>query len=221
MNRIANTFQLAATILLFSCIAFGGVVNAQSDAKKGSTAKGSATKGSTSKGSDSKGSGSKAVEMKEFQVADGALTFSAPANWKKSQPKFDFIHADFTIPKAEGDERDGRLTISQVGGSLDANLNRWVDQFVNVDADNEDQMKKEKAMLNDMPVHMIKIAGTFKDGAGPFAPKTERKDYVLVGAAIEMEGGANVYIKSYGPKKTMAANAATIKKMIKKMKVNK
>ena len=87
-----------------------------------------------------------------------------------------------------------------------------------MDPTDEKQMKREKATIAGKQVHMVQMAGTFIDGAGPYAPKTERADYMLIGAAIEMEQGANIYIKSYGPKKTMAANMKTIKGMIKEMK---
>ena len=214
MSRVAISGQLvAAVILLLLC----GVSHAQSDAKNGSATKatGSAAKGSATKGSDSKKSG----PAQQFDVADGQLKFSAPGAWKKIQPKFDFYHAEFNIPKADGDEKEGRITFSQVGGSIDQNLDRWEGQFVDIDTANEEHVKKEKATISGLNVQMIRIAGTFQDGAGPFAPKTKRADYVLIGAAIEMEKGANVYIKSYGPKKTMAANAKVIKEMIKAMKV--
>ncbi len=159
------------------------------------------------------------AKAQKFDVADGQLMFAAPGDWKKITPKFDFYHAEFNIPKADGDPKEGRITFSQVGGSIKQNLDRWVGQFKGVDAGNEEQVKNETQKIAGKEVKTIMIKGTFMDGAGPMAPKTDREDYVLLGAAIEMDQGANVYIKAYGPKKTMEANQKAFKKMLMEMKV--
>ncbi|MBC8871448.1 MAG: hypothetical protein H8E44_18650 [Planctomycetes bacterium] len=45
------------------------------------------------------------------------------------QRKSAMIQAEFALPKAEGDVRDGRLTVVKAGGSIDANIRRWRHQF--------------------------------------------------------------------------------------------
>ena len=168
--------------------------------------------------SDKKGSGSKSEDHK-FSVADGKYHFVAPGAWKKVKPKFDFYHAEFNIPKVEGDEKDARITFSQVGGTIAQNLQRWVDQFKGLDEGSEDALKKMNMEIDGNKVRVIHIEGTFIDGGGrPFGPKTERENYVLMGAAIETGGGGNVYIKAYGPAKTMKKNHAQLKKMLEGMK---
>lgn len=171
--------------------------------------------------SDTATDDAKKEELQRFSVADGYLFFDAPASWKKVKPKVNFIHAEFDIPKQESDPRDGRITFSQVGGSVDANLKRWIDQFIDIDAKDEEQVKRMKQDLDGREVELIRIKGTFVDSAGgPFGPKTERKDYVLMGAAIEIEDGKDrVYIKAYGPSKTMEANHGALEKMLKSMQV--
>ena len=160
-----------------------------------------------------------ANEMQKFSVAGGWLNFSAPADWKKQKPRIDFIHADFTIPKTEGDKRDGRITFSHVGGTLEDNLARWIGQFRDVDATDEKQVKRQTKEIDGTKVHMITIQGTFLDSAGgPFGPKTAREKYVLVGAAVESDGAANVYIKAYGPENTMKANKKKIETLMAEMK---
>lgn len=158
-------------------------------------------------------------KKQKFSVADGWLNFEAPSSWKKVPPKVNFIHADFTIPKTEGDVRDGRISFSHVGGSTDANLDRWVGQFKNVDPEDTKQVEKTTKEIDGQKVHFVRISGTFLDSAGgPFGPKTERENYILVGAAVESESGTNVYIKAYGPEKTMKANKKAIGELFESMK---
>lgn len=192
-----NTCPGMLLIFLLPAVAMG-----QSDQKSGSTKK--QTKDTTQ-------------AQQRFSVADGELNFIAPGTWKKIQPKFDFFHAEFQIPKVEGDQQDGRITFSQVGGSIDANLDRWIGQFT---TDSDDAIKKESKTVEGKTVQLLMLKGTFTDGGGrPFGPKTQRENYQLIGAAIEMESGGNVYIKAYGPGKTMDANRKQIQKLIADMKV--
>ena len=140
---------------------------------------------------------------------------------EKVKPKFDFYEAEFNIPKAEGDEKDGRITFSVVGGTIDQNFERWVGQFKGLDEGDEDSLKKMNKEINGAKVQMLMLKGTFLDSkGGPFGPKTERENYMLMGAAIETgAGGSNVYIKAYGPKKTMEANHKQLKDMLEGMKI--
>ena len=57
------------------------------------------------------------------------LKISATEGWNVVQRKSAMIQAEFALPKAEGDVRDGRLTVVKAGGSIDANIRRWRHQF--------------------------------------------------------------------------------------------
>lgn len=63
------------------------------------------------------------------EVVVGAVQLKAPEGWTRKQPRSQFIAAEFALPKAEGDELDGRLTVSLAGGSVADNVKRWRDQF--------------------------------------------------------------------------------------------
>ncbi len=167
-----------------------------------------------------KADGSAAKSRQRFSVADGYLTFEAPAEWKKVKPKMDFIHADFTLPRAEGDEQDGRLTISQVGGGIEGNLKRWVGQFRDVDESDSAAVVRKTRKIDGLNVQTIRIKGVYLDSGGrPFGPKTEKEDFELFGAGIEAEGG-DVYIKAYGPQKTIQKNQQALETLLSSMKVS-
>jgi hypothetical protein len=61
------------------------------------------------------------------------------------------------------------------------------------------------------------MAGTYKDQRGPFAPAVNRKDYRMLAAIIETDEG-NLFLKFYGPKRTIAEHEKAFRKMVEEMK---
>lgn len=154
-----------------------------------------------------------------FSVADGKLNFNAPGVWTKVQPRVNFIEAEFSIPKEEGDPKNGRLTIMGAGGSVDANIERWYGQFSQPDGgDTSEVAKVEEITVKDMTVHMVDITGTFTDtSGGPFNPnakKVDRDNYRMLAAIIETEEDGNYFLKMYGPKPTIDKHTRGFKKML-------
>ena len=49
--------------------------------------------------------------------------------WTRKPAGSPFVAAEFCLPRADGDDADGRLTISTAGGSVEANIDRWKGQF--------------------------------------------------------------------------------------------
>jgi hypothetical protein len=159
----------------------------------------------------------------EVTVADGKLTLQVPGSWLKETPKFAMIESEFKIPAADGDALPGRMTIMGSGGTVEANIDRWVGQFTQPDdKDSNDATKIEKKTISDTTVHLVEISGTYLDAAGgPLGPKTEREDYMMLGAIIETPDSGNYYVKSYGGSKTMKANQENFKKMIASLKIKR
>ena len=101
-----------------------------------------------------------------FTIGEGKLALKAPAGWKKVQPKSRIIEAEFEIPAVDGDEMAGRLTAMGAGGSVEANIDRWVAQFTGDDV----KPKVEKKTVGGSEVHVVDLTGTYKDTpGGPFA----------------------------------------------------
>jgi len=130
------------------------------------------------------------------------LAFVVPEGWTRKQAASNFILAEFSLPKAEGDDADGRLTVSVAGGSIEANLSRWRDQF----GGKPEQSTEDKKQINDMEVTIVDYTGAFSDQRGPFAPPTKRDNYRMLAAVIPVEGELH-FIKATGPQATIAAHA--------------
>src|SRR5690349_20923111 len=84
-------------------------------------------------------------EKTVVELGEGKLTITAPAEWKKVQPKSRIIEYEFATKSAEGDKEAGRVTIMGAGGSVEDNIKRWITQFSQADgSDTKDKAKVEK-----------------------------------------------------------------------------
>lgn len=168
----------------------------------------------------------KKEEKKEptpFTVADGKLAFEAPAAWTKKKPKSNIIEVEFEAPAAKGDEIAGRLTIMGAGGNVEQNIERWYGQFTQPDgSDTKKAAKVEKKSIGGNTVHVVDIAGTYKDSpAGPFAggKTVNREDFRMLAAIIETKAAGNYFIKFYGPKGTIAENEKAFQELLQSLVV--
>ena len=144
-------------------------------------------------------------------TAAAALNIKAPEDWIQRQPRVSLITAEFALPKAEGDQADGRLTVSTAGGSVEANLERWRGQF-----DDLKDKPSETLEVAGRKVTLVDLSGTFNDQPGPFAPGEKRADYRMLGAIIPMEGD-HLFVKAYGPEKTIARHEAAFREFVKSL----
>ena len=146
------------------------------------------------------------------------LTMTAPDSWVAKRPGNQMISQEFAVPAAKGDPRDGRMTVSSVGGTVEANVDRWAGQFSQPDgAKTADKMKVRKKTLAGQEVSLVDISGTYQESAGMMQAATERPDYRMLAAIIPGEG-TSFFIKFYGPKKTVAEHEKEFRAMIDGLK---
>jgi hypothetical protein len=144
----------------------------------------------------------------------GELRLKAPESWTRKAPRSRILMAEFALPRAEGDERDGRLTISRAGGGLKANIDRWRKQFSGALA--KDSQTEQK--IGGVTITLVDFSGTYLDRPGPFAPGVPREGYRMLAAIIPV-GAQPFFIKAYGPEKTMAQHAEAFQAFVKTLEV--
>ena len=150
---------------------------------------------------------------KTFVIAD-AYKLTAPEGWVSKQPRTKIVEHEFAVPAVKGDELDGRVTVMGAAGSIDANIERWHKQFTQPDGSaTKDKAKVEKKKIAGQEVIVVDISGNYMDSPGPQAPGVERKDYRMLAAIVQTKNG-NVFIKFYGPQKTVTESAAGFNKML-------
>ncbi|MEX0818234.1 MAG: hypothetical protein WD070_01535, partial [Pirellulaceae bacterium] len=146
-----------------------------------------------------------ADEVKEAKV--GEITLKTPANWKQSEPTSSLRLAQFEIPAAEGDKEPAELAIFSFGGGggVQANIDRWVDQF---HADG--RKSKVTTGKSDFGQYVIvDVVGTYKKPVGPpVLRKTEAmKGARMLAAILAVEGKGNYFLKMTGEDATVSAAA--------------
>jgi hypothetical protein len=156
-----------------------------------------------------------------FAQSAGGLTWTPPAAWKAGEPK-PMRAATYKVPAAKGDTEEGEVAVfffgSGQGGGVDANVDRWINQFEQPDGKaSKDAAKTKKDTVNGLPVTTVELNGTYTASMGPMGPKSNRPGYKLYGAIVEGPQGA-VFFKLTGPQKTVDTAKGDFQKLIKSMK---
>jgi hypothetical protein len=130
------------------------------------------------------------------------ITWVDPPAFKRVPPSNPMRKASFVVPRATGDTEDGELTVFYFGpgqgGSIDANVERWVKQFGEVPPSDVKRADREANGLRQHTVELEK--GTFSPGMGGSGKPKE--NYGLIGGIVESPSGA-YFFKLTGPSKTV------------------
>ena len=134
-----------------------------------------------------------------------SLKFTVPAGWVEEERTSSMRVAQYRLPKAASDTEDASVVLyyfgQNQGGSVAANIERWVSQMKQADGDSS---KKENLEVNGLKVTTVDVAGTYvaetAPGSGTFLNKP---GYRLRAAVVETPNGS-YYVKLVGPEKTVA-----------------
>jgi hypothetical protein len=161
------------------------------------------------------------AQERTISLGEGKLALQAPEKWVRKEPRTRIVEHEFAVEGKKGQDA-GRVTVMAAGGSVEQNIDRWVGQFALPEGKKaKDKPKIDKKTIAGVPVHIVDIAGTYKDTpGGPFARgKTiDRVNYRMLGAIIE--GGpsvGNYFIKFYGPEEIVKENEKAFQKMIESL----
>ena len=151
---------------------------------------------------------------------DRTISLMAPASWERKTPRVRFIDYEFAVPASKGDGQDGRVTVMGAGGSIEANIDRWIGQFAQPDTSetkNQVPEAERKKTIAGLEVHMVDLSGTYRDMPAPFDPSSkavEHEGYRMLAAIIVSPKLGNYFIKFYGPKQTVSDHADEFRKMV-------
>ncbi len=150
-------------------------------------------------------------------VVVGPIAFEVPKGIVQEAPENPMRLGQFRLPRAEGDVEDGLLTVSRAMGSVEANVERWRDQF-----DGKPEAKTAAKEVSGLKVSVVRIDGTFKGMGGPFAGGGGAKaGYRMWGAVIlnPQDPGQLVFLKGTGPKATMEKWDGAMEKLVGSLKL--
>jgi hypothetical protein len=150
----------------------------------------------------------------------GPIKAKVPSEWTEQTPSSSMRKAQYALPKAAGDGEDGELAVFYFGpgqgGSVEANIERWIGQISQPDgSSSKDKAKTNKKEIGGMPVTLVDVSGTYSAGMMSNAPP--RQGYRMLAAVAETTEGP-WFFKLTGPEKTIAKWSGSFDQLISSFK---
>jgi hypothetical protein len=136
------------------------------------------------------------------KVGPGEIAWDVPAKWKELPNPNAMRIATYLIPRADGDPDDGEMSVSRVGGGVEANIGRWKGQFDPMKPESSRRFERQIAGLK---VTIYEVAGAYTGMVIKGQPTKAREGWALVAGIVEVPGGDPWFFKLTGPEKTVAA----------------
>jgi hypothetical protein len=136
------------------------------------------------------------------------LKYDAPAGWVVKPPASSMRVAEFSLPKAAGDAEDASLGVfffGGQGGTVEANLERWMQQMAQPGGKpSKDVAKTSKMTSHGLPITLVDVSGTYVAETSPGSADHYNKPGFRLRAAVVETPGGNYFVKLTGPGKTVA-----------------
>jgi hypothetical protein len=141
-------------------------------------------------------------------AGETSLEWQAPARWQLAPNASAMRLATYRVPRAPGDPDDAELSITQAGGSIDANAARWIGQF---DAAGQNSARRSTRKVGPLEVTMVEVQGAYSAAMGK--ELASRSGWALLGAIVATPGTPH-FFKLTGPAKTVRSARAEFDAMI-------
>jgi hypothetical protein len=143
-----------------------------------------------------------------LQTPAPTLKYDLPPGWMSKTPSSKMRLAEFVLPKVDGDPEDATLVVTYfggTGGTVQANLDRWMGQMTQPDGrPSKDLAKTSVLKTNDLTITILDLPGTFVAEVAPGSSEHFNKPgFHLRAAVIEGKGGP-CFVRLIGPAKTVA-----------------
>lgn len=136
------------------------------------------------------------------KVGPGEIAWDVPAKWKEIPSPNAMRIATYLIGRADGDPDDAEMSVSRVGGSVEANIGRWKAQFDPMKPDSSRRFERQVAGLK---VTIYEVAGAYTGMVMKGQVTKPREGWALVAGIVEVSGGDPWFFKLTGPEKTILA----------------
>jgi hypothetical protein len=160
-------------------------------------------------------------KLGDGRLALGPFSIVAPADWTTKPVTSSMRAADFVLPGKAG---EAELIVYYFGsggaGSIDDNVNRWLDQFQQPDGkSSRDAARIEKPKFAGQDATYVSVTGRYVSqgmpgGGGP----VDKPDQALAAAIVSSPSGP-YYFKLVGPKETVDAQAKAFRAMLDSLKL--
>jgi hypothetical protein len=146
------------------------------------------------------------------EVTVSGFRLKVPAGWRQAEltpAQQGFVDARFEIP-AHGD--DVKLTLSTIGGGVDANVERWIGQFRLPDGATP---VTESSEVDGIPVTWVDLTGEFSG-----MQQAPQGGWRMLGAALDGEP-RDFYIKLTGPAAAISQIEDEFREFVKSVRLDR
>ena len=138
-----------------------------------------------------------------------ALKYDVPAGWVVKAPASSMRVAEFALPKTGTDAEDAELVLyffGGTGGSVQANIDRWIGQMTQPDGRASKDAAKTSTLQTKtgLKVSLIDLAGTYVAEVKPGATERHNKPGFRLRAAVVETTDGPYFVKLTGPAATVA-----------------
>ncbi len=144
-------------------------------------------------------------------AAEAQLAWDAPKAWIRSDKPSPMRKATYTLPKQAGDMDAPDLAISVAGGSVDANVDRWVQQF---DEPSKSTLKKTTRKVGTWDVTIAELSGTWMGAGMAGGGVPPKHGYKMLAAIVPVSENGKWFFKLIGPEKSVEAARGEFNAMI-------
>ena len=143
-------------------------------------------------------------------AANAALKFDPPAGWVSKTPSSTMRVAEYTLPKTGADAEDAAVIVyffgSGQGGTVQANLDRWMTQMTQPDGRTSKDVSKTTSFktTSGLAVTLLDISGTYVAEVQPGSPERLNKPGFRLKAAVVETPGGPYFVRLIGPAATVA-----------------
>jgi hypothetical protein len=151
------------------------------------------------------------------ETASG-LKYTVPPEWQAETPSSSMRRAQYRLPRAEGDPEDGELAVfffQGQGGSVQANIDRWISQFTQADGSPAvDAARTAHRDAQGIPLTIVDVSGTYLAAAGPMLAEVQSKPGFRMLAAVAETSAGPWFFKLTGPAATIRKWEATFERFL-------
>lgn len=143
--------------------------------------------------------------------AAGVPRYALPDGWTEEPPATSMRLAQIAGP---GDIECALFSFPG-GGSVEANIARWIDQFEQVDGtSSRDHARTMSMNIDGSPATFVRVAGTFMSQNPPMSgPIVPMESYGLFGVVFEVQPDP-YFLKCVGPRDAIEAQAESLTQLV-------
>ena len=153
-----------------------------------------------------------------LSVLAAGLTFNPPPDWKRVPSSSSMRVAQFALPHAASDKEDGELVVYYFGGSggsVEANIDRWVGQMQQSDGKPSRSVAKQSARtINGLAATLVDVSGTYVAEMTPGATERHNSPNFRLRAVVVQTPNGPYFIKFVGPSATVAAHEKSFEQFL-------